>query len=193
MAFELIAIGTSLGGFQALKTVLGSLPADFSVPIAVVQHRSSDDTGPLSVLLASYVPLPVVEVDDKEPIQERRVYIGPSNYHLMVEDRHFALSSDEPVLHARPSIDVFFESVADAFAENAIGVLLTGMSKDGAAGLKKMKEAGGRVVVQNPAEAEGQIMPQAAIDSVMVDKILGLEEIAPFLTGLCAARRTESS
>jgi two-component system chemotaxis response regulator CheB len=87
---------------------------------------------------------------------------------------------------------VLFESVAETFAGSAIGVLLTGMSKDGTQGLKKIKEAGGFVVVQDPAAAEGQVMPQAAIDSVLVDKVLPLEEIAPFLAGLCAGQRTEA-
>jgi two-component system chemotaxis response regulator CheB len=191
MAFQMIAIGTSLGGFHALKTVLGTLPKEFAVPIGIVQHRSYEDSEPFAPLLASHLNLPVIEVDDKEQIKEGHVYVCPSNYHLMVDGTHFALSTDAPVLHARPSIDVFFQSVAESFRESAIGVLLTGMSKDGTAGLQKIKEAGGYVVVQDPSAAEGHVMPKAAIDSVAVDKILPLEEIAPFLTALCAGQGTE--
>ena len=191
MAVHFVAVGTSLGGYHALKTVLGGLAKDFPLPIAVVQHRSHEDSAAFAPLLASHLQLPVVEVDDKLAIKEGHIYVCPSNYHLLVEDDHFALSADAPVLHARPSIDVLFESAAEAFRDSVIGVLLTGMSKDGTAGLKRIKEVGGYAVVQDPAAAEGQVMPKAAIESVAVDKILPLEEIAPFLTAFCAGQRTE--
>jgi len=192
MVFQFVAVGTSLGGFHALTTVLGGLSKDFPVPIAVVQHRSHEDSDALARLLASQMKLKVVEIDDKLPMQEGSIYVCPSNYHLLVDGKHFALSTDAPVLHARPSIDVFFESAAEAFNEGVIGVLLTGMSKDGTSGLRKIKEHGGYVVVQDPAAAEGRIMPKTAIASVEVDKILPLEEIAPLLTALCAGQRTEA-
>jgi two-component system chemotaxis response regulator CheB len=192
MVFQLVAVGTSLGGFHALTTVLSALSKDFPVPIAIVQHRSHEDSEALAPLLASHMTMKVVEIDDKQPIKEGHIYVCPSNYHLLIDGNHFALSTDTPVLHARPSIDVFFESAADAFHEGVIGVLLTGMSKDGTSGLRKIKENGGYVVVQDPAAAEGRIMPKAAIDSVAVDKILPLEEIAPCLTALCAGQRTEA-
>ena len=191
MAFQFLAVGTSLGGFDALKAVLGALPNDFPLPIAVVQHRSSDDSGAFAGLLSSHTQLRVTEIEDKDPIKAGHVYICPSNYHLLIDDRHFALSMDAPVLHARPSIDVFFESVAESFRDRVIALLLTGMSKDGTTGLKRIKEYGGFVVVQDPLAAEGHIMPQAAIASVTVDKILPLQEIAPFLLQLCAGQRTK--
>jgi two-component system, chemotaxis family, protein-glutamate methylesterase/glutaminase len=185
MAAQFVAIGTSLGGFQALKTLLGALPKDFPLPVGVIQHRSCEDSEAFAPLLAGQTKLPVIEVDDKMEIKEGYVYVCPSNYHMLVDGRHFALSTDAPVLHARPSIDVFFESVGQTFREGAVGVLLTGMSQDGTIGLARIKECGGVVVVQNPAAAEGRIMPEAAIASVEVDKILLLEEIAPFLKTLC--------
>jgi two-component system chemotaxis response regulator CheB len=190
-AYRFVAVGTSLGGFHALETALGALPKNFPLAIGVVQHRSCDDSGTLAPLLASQIQLPVVEVDDKEPIREGCIYVCPANYHLLVENGHFALSTDAPVLFARPSIDVFFESAAEVFGEAVVGVLLTGMSKDGAAGLKRIKEMGGYAVVQDPADARGQVMPLAAIDTVPVDRILQLEQIAPFLTMLCAGQRTQ--
>ena len=188
MAFQLVAVGTSLGGFNALKTVLGALPKDFLPPVAIVQHRSHEDSEGLAPLLAGNTQLPVIEVDDKEEIKEGRIYVCPANYHLMVDGSHFALSTDAPVLHARPSIDVFFESAAESFRGGVIGVLLTGMSEDGTAGLKRIKERGGFALVQDPAEAKGHIMPETAIASGAVDKILPLEEIAPFITALCAGQ-----
>jgi len=191
MAFQLVAVGTSLGGFQALKTKLAPLPKDFPVPIAVVQHRSYEDSESFAPLLAGHLQLPVVEVEDKVTMVEGRIYLCPSNYHLLVDGDSFALSTDAPVMHARPSIDVFFESAAESLRERVIGVLLTGMSKDGTNGLKKIKENGGYALVQDPEAAEAPIMPKAAIDSVAVDKVLPLEEIAPFLSALCTTQRTE--
>ena len=191
MSFQFVAIGTSLGGFRALQIVLGGLPRDLPLPVAVVQHRSPDDSDALASLLASYTQMPVTEIEDKEPIQSGHIYICPSNYHVLVDGGHFALSTDAPVLHARPSIDMFFESAADSFADRVIGILLTGMSKDGTAGLKRIKQRGGYAVVQDPAGAEGRMMPEAAIGSVAVDRILALGDIAPLLVELCAGQRTE--
>jgi two-component system chemotaxis response regulator CheB len=192
MPFQMIAVGTSLGGFEALKTILGGLPADFPAPIAVVQHRSGEDSEGMLRLMKPYVRLPIVEVEDKEQILGGYVYLSPPNYHLVVERGYFSLSADSPVMHARPSIDVLFESVAESFGQHAIGVLLTGMSRDGTAGLARIKERGGFVVVQDPATAEGQTMPQSAIASVAVDKVLPLAEIAPFLVELCAGQRSKA-
>jgi two-component system, chemotaxis family, protein-glutamate methylesterase/glutaminase len=186
MGFRFVAVGTSLGGFDALKSVLGPLPPGFPAPVAVVQHRSADDSGELAPLLGLHTRLPVVEIEDKTPIAEGKVYICPPNYHVLVEKNHFTLSVDAPVLHARPSIDVFFESAADSFRSDVIGVVLSGMSKDGASGLKRIKERGGYVVVQDPQAAEGPIMPEAAIASVSVDKVLQLGEISILLNELCA-------
>jgi two-component system, chemotaxis family, protein-glutamate methylesterase/glutaminase len=191
MSFEFVAVGTSLGGFHALTAVLGGLPPDFPLPIAVVQHRSNMDSDGLAPLLGRYTQIPVVEVEDKEAIEQGRIYVCPPNYHLLVDGAQFALSTDGPVLYARPSIDVLFESAAESFREGVIGLLLTGMSRDGAAGLRKIKEVGGYAVVQDPAAAEGDVMPRAAIDCVAVDKVLPLENIASFLTALCACQRTE--
>jgi len=189
MAFEFIAVGTSLGGFNALARLLSQLPKDFSLPIAVVQHRSNEDSDGLAPLLRKYSQLPVVEIDDKDAIRDAQVYICPSNYHVLVEGGRFVLSTDGPVLHARPSIDVLFESAAEAFRTSVIGILLTGLSKAGTAGLKRIKELGGYAIVQDPAAAEGRVMPKAAIEAVSVDQILPLEEIVPFLTTLCAGQR----
>src|SRR5262249_5525291 len=110
MAFRFVAVGTSLGGFDALKTVLGALPEALPLPIGVVQHRSHADSEALAPLLANYTPMPVLDVDDKEMINQGHVYICPSNYHLLIDGNRFALSAGAPVLHARPSIDLFFES-----------------------------------------------------------------------------------
>jgi two-component system chemotaxis response regulator CheB len=192
MAFKLIVIGTSVGGFHALKTVLAELPKDFTLPIVVVQHRSFEESELFAPLLAQYVRLPLVEADDKLEIKEGQIFVGPSNYHVLIDDAHIALSADAPVLCARPSIDVLFESAAECFGEGVLGVLLTGMSQDGVAGLKRIKECGGFTLVQDPITAEGRIMPEAAIESAVADKILPLEEIAAFLVDLSVGQRMKA-
>ena len=192
MGCEIVVIGTSLGGFQALQVALGDLPEDFPLPIAVIQHRSPDDSGMLAPLLGTHVHLRVVEIEDKQPISPGQIFIGPSNYHVLIDSRHFALSTDAPVLHARPSIDVLFESAAESLGEGVLGVLLTGMSQDGVAGLKRIKECGGFTLVQDPATAEGRIMPEAAIESAVADKILPLEKIAAFLLDLFVDQRMKA-
>jgi two-component system chemotaxis response regulator CheB len=159
------------------------------VPVAVVQHRSSEESEVFTPLLSQETALTVIEVEDKEEIQGGHVYVCPPNYHLLVDGGHFALSTDAPVQYARPSIDVLFESAAESMGEGVVGVLLTGMGRDGTEGLKKIKQRGGIAIVQDPDSAEGQPMPRAAISSVAVDKILPLPQIAPFLVELCAGEK----
>jgi two-component system chemotaxis response regulator CheB len=162
---------------------------DFPVPIVVVQHRSFEQTELFASLLGACVQLPVVEAEDKEPIKPGRIYVGPSNYHILIEGTHLALSTEGPVMHARPSIDVLFESAAECFHERVLGVLLTGMSRDGTAGLKRIKQEGGFTVVQDPATAQGRVMPEAAIDGAVANRILPLEKIASFLMDLSVGQR----
>jgi two-component system chemotaxis response regulator CheB len=126
----------------------------------------------------------VCEAEDKQPIERRHLYVAPPDYHLLIEDRAFALSTDVRVQYARPSIDVLFESAADAYGDCAIGIVLTGANADGALGLAAIKNAGGVAIVQSPAEAEKREMPEAAIAATHADAILPVEEIGKFLYGL---------
>jgi two-component system chemotaxis response regulator CheB len=182
--YRLIVVGASQGGLSALKTILGSLPLKFALPLVVVQHRSSDSNETLHELLSEVCPLPVFEVEDKDEILAGRVYLAPPGYHLLVEDSHFALSTDTPVCYARPSIDVLFQSAAEAYNECVVGVILTGANQDGAEGVVAVKEHGGLVLVQDPKTAEAREMPEAAIAATKADMVLPLEEIGPFLAGL---------
>jgi two-component system chemotaxis response regulator CheB len=184
MGVELIVAGASLGGFDALATLLGALPEDYPLPLAVVQHRSVDSDDLLSLLLQRTTRLPLAEVEDKQPILPGRVYIAPANYHLLVERNHFALSVDHRVQYARPSIDVLFESAADAYRERLAAVLLSGSNDDGAHGIARVKERGGLTIVQDPASAESGRMPAAAIAASPVDYVLPLAGIAQLLTNL---------
>ena len=164
MAIELIAVGGSWGGMRAIATVLDALPADFEIPVVVAQHRrvtAGDDM--LEQVLARRSKLDVVAAHDKEPLAAGRVYVAPADYHLIVEPGHLALSIDAPVEFSRPSIDVLFESAAYAYGARAVGVLLTGVNQDGAAGLARIAAAGGFTIAQDPATAERGEMPAAAV------------------------------
>ncbi len=190
MSVRLIVMGTSWGGLSALETLLPDLPPTFAVPIAVVQHRHrhSEDLGSF---LQRFSPLPVLEVEDKTALVPGRVFLAPADYHLLVESPRqaetacFSLSTEAPVQHARPSIDVLFESAADAYGEAVVGVVLTGASRDGAEGLRRIKAKGGWTIVQDPGTAESATMPTAAIAATEVDYVLPLTEIVPCLMKLC--------
>jgi two-component system chemotaxis response regulator CheB len=180
---RLVVVGASFGGFDALKTVLGGLPAAFPVPLAIVQHQGSPGTG-LAGLLQRYTALAVVEAEDKDDIRPGYVYLAPPGYHLLAEHGSLALSIDPPVVHARPSIDVLFESAADVYGPGAVGVILTGTGQDGAAGLARIKRAGGLTIVQHPATAARPAMPLAALAVAPVDLIVPLGQIGPQLAKL---------
>jgi two-component system chemotaxis response regulator CheB len=189
VSFKIVVIGTSLGGLSALKIILGKLPGDFLVPIAIVQHRHKESNNTLQELLQESTLLPIREVEDKDEILPGHIYLAPADYHLLVELGHFALSTDEPVSYARPSIDVLFESAADVYTDQVIGVILTGANQDGMQGLKKIKVRGGLTIVQEPTTAESDIMPEAAISAVTVDWILTLSNIASQMVKLCHSSR----
>jgi two-component system chemotaxis response regulator CheB len=185
VAFELIVVGASLGGLHALEALFTGLPGTFVVPLAVVQHRHRDSDDTLRTVLQRSSALPICEVEDKQMIVSGTIYLAPADYHLLVEYGSFALSTEAPVLHARPSIDVLFESAADAYGSRLIGIILTGASADGAEGLAAIKTRGGCTVVQDPATAECSVMPEAALTHTTVDYIVPLGAIPPLLTQLC--------
>ena len=181
MAYELVVIGASWGGLNALEIILKGLPENFSLAVAITQHRGRNTGSLLGELLQQHSLLPVLEVEDKNPIIPAHIYLAPSDYHLLVEPGHFALSTEAPVLYARPSINLLFESAADAYTHRVIGVILTGANRDGSQGLAAVKRRGGLAIVQDPTEAESSAMPTAAIAATQVDYILPVTEIASYL------------
>jgi two-component system, chemotaxis family, protein-glutamate methylesterase/glutaminase len=183
--FELIVIGCSLGGMHALEKIFEELPKEFPVPIAVVQHRYRTSAEGLPSYLRRRAHLGVVDAEDKQWIKPGQIYMAPADYHLLVERGEFSLSVDGVVSYARPSVDVLFESAADAYGESVIGVVLTGMNADGARGARQIKRRGGFVIVQDPATAEAPQMPEAVIEATPVDKILPIDRIGPYLVELC--------
>ncbi len=182
---SLIVIGTSMGGLKALQVVLGGLPAGFPFPIAVVQHRGAAVDVLLRDLLQEGILLPVSEPQDKEAILAGRVYVAPADYHLLVDGDAFALSTEAPVRHARPSIDVLFESAAAARGSGVVGVILTGANDDGMYGATRIKARGGRIVVEDPLTAECAVMPRAA--APLADAVLPLGRISSCLADWCGA------
>lgn len=181
----LVAIGASLGGFIAVRTVLEGLRNDLGCGIVVAQHRANDPHSRLVELLARTCPLPIVEPEDKTPIEANHVYLAPSDYHLLVEPGLLSLSVDPPLLYARPSIDILFESVADAYGPAAIAVVLTGSNEDGANGAREVKRAGGKVLVQDPVSAQSPVAPRAVLAKTVVDAVLPLEDIAGAIAAYC--------
>ncbi len=182
---KFIAIGVSAGGFEALNTLVTQLPADFSLPIAIVQHRSVDSGGYLAEHLNLHGQIQVKDVFDKEPISPGIVYLAPPDYHLLVERGHyFSLSRDEKVNYSRPSIDVLFESTADIYQQACLAIILTGKNSDGAMGLAKIVDSGGAAIVQDPDSAHARDMPVAAINSVPSASVLSLSQITDYLMTL---------
>lgn len=187
MERAIVVLGTSWGGLNAVRVILGGLPTGIGLPIVIVQHRHRDSDGLLAELLQDVTPMPVAEVEDKDRVEPGRVFIAPPNYHLLIDDGHFALSTEEAVRFSRPSIDVTFTSAADEYGAGTIGVVLTGANDDGARGLRRIADRGGRAIVEDPATAEIATMPAAALRAVPTATVLPVEEIAGHLCRLFTA------
>ena len=184
--YEAVVIGSSAGGMKALKTIFQGLDERFTLLVIVVQHISPNSDNYLVQYLKEFTWLGVKEADEKELPAPGMAYFASPNYHLLIEpDRSFTLSVEERVNYARPSIDVLFETAAEVYKERLIGIVLTGANDDGGRGLKKIKGFGGLTIVQDPATAEVDSMPKAAISMSKVDYILSLEKISELLNNLC--------
>jgi two-component system, chemotaxis family, protein-glutamate methylesterase/glutaminase len=183
---RIVAIGASAGGLEAVKVVLAGLPAGYPWPVLVLLHASARYGGSqLDQLLQRCCSLPVHEAQPRQAACPGTVYLAPAGYHLLLErDLRFSLSVDEKVSYSRPSIDVLFDSVADACGAGAVGVILTGANDDGAGGLAAIRARGGLAIVQDPAEAQAPQMPRAALAGAGVDHVLRLQDIAAKLAAL---------
>jgi two-component system chemotaxis response regulator CheB len=191
--YRLVAIGASWGGLDVLREVLRGLPAELNAAVVIAQHRSpeSHPTAFLD-LLGAVTPLHVREATDKDEIHSGNVYVAAPDYHLLVDPGAFSLSTDEPVLYARPSIDVLLESAAESYRERCIGIMLTGANDDGARGLARVTELGGTAIVQDPETAQRDEMPRAALRAVPSAQIAPVAEIAPLLVDLCGLARVSA-
>lgn len=178
-------MGGSAGGSKALARILALLPEDFALPLLVVQHLHQSDDGAFALHLATLTRLPVVEPCDKATIEAGCLYTAPANYHMLVErGGTISLSVAERVNWSRPSIDVLFESAAVVWGAGVVAVILSGANADGAMGMGAVKAAGGLTIAQDPADADSQTMPRAAIAAGAVDEVLRAEEIGRLLAEL---------
>jgi two-component system chemotaxis response regulator CheB len=197
---DAITIGASMGGVQALSRILPALAADASIAVFVVLHLPRDRPSLLVEVFAPLCALTVQEAEDKAPVQAGNIYFAPPDYHLLIDQGHLLidkgnlldrllphrapsllLSADEPVLFARPSIDVLFESAADVYGERLLGIVLTGANADGAVGLKAIHDAGGITIAQDSDDAAAALMPEAARQTHAVSAVLSLDEISQLL------------
>jgi two-component system chemotaxis response regulator CheB len=193
MGYAVATIGTSWGGLAALTKLLGALPREFNVPVAIVQHRGRDSEQLLTELLQDATDLSVCEIEDKSPLTPGTVHVAPANYHVLIEDGFFSLTIEEPVRFSRPSIDVMFSSAASTYASRVIGIVLTGANEDGARGLADIAAAGGRALVQDPRTAEIPTMPEAAIRAVPSAEVMPLNDLATRLIALSEARKKSAT
>jgi two-component system, chemotaxis family, protein-glutamate methylesterase/glutaminase len=183
--FKLLLIGGSAGSMDIVLQLLPALRPGLQAAIVIVLHRKSNGESMLASLFASRTNLPVKEADEKEAILPGNIYIAPADYHLLIEqDKTFSLDFSEKINYSRPSIDVTFESAAEVYGPSLAALLLSGANADGAAGLKRIKEEGGYVMVQDPATAEVGYMPQYAINTVQVDAIMKPEEMIDWVSKL---------
>jgi two-component system chemotaxis response regulator CheB len=179
---DAIVVGASAGGIEALMTLLPPLPATFGVPIFVVLHLPRGRPSLLTEIFRGKCALPVCEAQDKEPVRSGTVYFAPPDYHLLIDEGpRLALSTDEPVHHSRPSIDVLFESAADIYRSRMLGIILSGANEDGAAGLAAVAAAGGTTIVQDPGSAAVKQMVVAALTLSPASHVLDLKAMSAFL------------
>lgn len=180
---DIVVVGASAGGVQALRVLAASLPADFAAAVCVVLHVGAFKSN-LPELLEAVGPLSAVHAATGDVLKPGRILVAPPDHHLLLEDGAVLLTRGPKEHHTRPAVDPLFRSAALSFGPRVIGVLLTGGLDDGSAGLQAIKECGGLAVVQDPSEAEDPSMPAAALQAVAVDYCVPLARIPPLLVEL---------
>jgi two-component system chemotaxis response regulator CheB len=183
--YKAIVIGGSAGSFQVVTKILSALPKTLSIPVLLSMHRLKHVRSGFLEALALKSNLPIIEPDDKEQIKPGRAYLAPANYHMYIElGNRIALSTEEPLNHSRPSIDLSFITAAQSYREKLIAIILSGANSDGAIGLQKVKEHNGITIVQDPKECQVRTMTEAAIKQTQIDYIFTTDQIIKFLLKL---------
>jgi two-component system chemotaxis response regulator CheB len=183
--YKAVVIGGSAGSFSVLANILSKIPKDFNLPIIICCHRLKHVRSGFIEALEIKSVKKVEEPDDKEGIRRGKVYVAPANYHMGIEiGNTISLSTEEMVNNSRPAIDITFETAAYVYREKMIGILLTGANRDGAQGMKSVKESGGLTIVQEPSECTIDTMPKAALAVTNIDYIMKVEEMVRFLNDL---------
>lgn len=184
----MVAIGASAGGLQALSKVLAPLTPDFVASILIVQHLDPHHKSLMSDLLSHKTKLRVKQAEHGEVLMPGVAYIAPPDEHLLAGPGKVQLAHSQLVHYSRPSIDLLFESVAGTYGSRSVAVVLSGSNRDGSAGIRAVKEAGGTTIVQDPTNAEFDVMPLAAIRTGTIDLVLELQNIGPTLVELCTGK-----
>jgi len=185
MKSQYIIIGGSAGSFQIVTKILANLPKNFSIPLFLCLHRLKHIRTGFVEALSIKSQIPIIEPNDKEHIRPGRIYLAPANYHMYIElGNNIALSTEESVNHSRPSIDLSFFSAAYAYKNKLIGIILSGANKDGALGLKAVKDSGGITIVQDPEECQVKTMTSACLKTTTVDHVLNSDQIIDYILKL---------
>lgn len=178
---KVVIIGGSAGSLQVLMEILPAI-AKIAFALVIVLHIRASDDLTLGELIKIKTEIPVRIIEDKVPFLPGYLYVAPANYHLLFEKNHtLALDTSEKVNYSRPSIDVSFESAAEVYGRNLVGILLSGCNADGTEGIKAIQKAGGIIVIQDPAAAVIPFMPNNAIVNTKPDYILNTQEILNFI------------
>jgi two-component system chemotaxis response regulator CheB len=185
MGYKAIIIGGSAGSFQVVTKIIAALPANFPYPVVLCLHRLKHVRSGFVEALSIKANMPIVEPNDKDPIKTGKIYLAPANYHLYIElGNKFALSTEGSVNHSRPSIDLSFFSASYNYKRKLVGIILSGANKDGALGLKSVKDNGGVTIVQDPKECQVPTMTLASIKATKVDHVFSTNRIIDFLLKL---------
>lgn len=183
--YKAIVIGGSAGSFQGIMKILANLPANFELPVIMCLHRLKHVRNGFMEALSLKSIIPVEEPHDKETIKKGKVYLAPANYHLSFElGNTFSLSTEDMVNNSRPSIDITLETAAYVYKNRVIGILLSGANRDGAMGMKKIKDRGGLTIVQEPSECMIDTMPTSAMKITEIDYVLKIDQIIDFIKEL---------
>src|SRR5215212_7061388 len=181
---DIVVVGASAGGVQALQTLIAGLPANFPAAVLVVLHIPAHTPSHLHTILARAATIPVTPAEDGEAIVPGHVYVAATDRHLLVEADRLRVTRGPKENRVRPAVDVLFRSAAYAFGPRVIGIVLSGMLDDGTAGSWAIKDRGGMVLVQSPQDAEHAAMPESTIQHVAVDHTLPVAEMPAFLAQL---------
>lgn len=183
---DIVVIGASAGGIDALKTIASQLPRDFIGSVLVVVHTAADAPGVLANILDQAGPIPAKYAENGEKIRPGQIYVAPPDHHLVVEPGRLRLTRGPRENRFRPAIDPLFRSVAQVYGPRAVGVILTGGLDDGTSGLWAIERLGGTAIVQDPAEALAPSMPLSASRHVEIDHSVQVASLAPLLVLLAA-------
>jgi len=179
---DILLLGGSAGSFKLLFKIAQFLDADLNKAVIMVMHRKRNFASEVEKLFAQRSRMLVKEINDKDKVEKKTIYLAPANYHVLIEkDGSFALDVSEAVWFSKPSIDITFESAAEVYKDKCTAILLSGANQDGAAGLLKLRNAGSLTIAQNPEDAELPEMPREAINLNAVDYVLRTEEIMELL------------